>query len=354
MDLREQRQREFAQEWLKTKFGILLISPRMGKTRVAIYALREMNNPSILIAYPDNKIKQSWIDEFKLMGYDLSKVTFTTHLSLHKYIDVVYDVVILDEIHLLSENQLLAAYQLLKINKTVLGLTGTLANDSKSALWITLGLRVIAEYLIDQAIDEDVITDYEINVVTVPLDNKVKMYKGKTEKQKFDNLSWVIDKMINEGKDPFFLRLQRMRIIQNSIAKRNKTISLLREYKNDRVLVFTGLTKIADSLGIPSYHSKSLEKKIFEDFVSGEIKHLAVCRIGNTGITYKSLNRVIISYFSSSSEDFVQKIMRATSFEYDNPEKKALISIISTDEPIELNWLKKALKGLNKDKIKYL
>jgi superfamily II DNA or RNA helicase len=221
-------------------------------------------------------------------------------------------------------------------------------------LWITLGLRVIAEYLIDQAIDEDVITDYEINVVTVPLDNKVKMYKGKTEKQKFDSLSWVIDKMINEGKDPFFLRLQRMRIIQNSIAKRNKTISLLREYENDRVLVFTGLTKIADSLGIPSYHSKSLEKKIFEDFVSGEIKHLAVCRIGNTGITYKSLNRVIISYFSSSSEDFVQKIMRATSFEYDNPEKKALISIISTDEPIELNWLKKALKGLNKDKIKYL
>jgi len=354
MDLREQRQREFAQEWLKTKFGILLISPRMGKTRVAIYALREMNNPSILIAYPDNKIKQSWIDEFKLMGYDLSKVTFTTHLSLHKYIDVVYDVVILDEIHLLSENQLLAAYQLLKINKTVLGLTGTLANDSKSALWITLGLRVIAEYLIDQAIDEDVITDYEINVVTVPLDNKVKMYKGKTEKQKFDNLSWVIDKLVDEGKDPFFLRLQRMRIIQNSIAKRNKTISLLREYENDRVLVFTGLTKIADSLGIHSYHSKSSEKKIFEDFVSGEIKHLAVCRIGNTGITYKSLNRVIISYFSSSSEDFVQKIMRATSFEYDNPEKKALITITVSNEPIEQNWLKKALKGLNKDKIKYL
>jgi superfamily II DNA or RNA helicase len=313
-----------------------------------------MNNPSILIAYPDNKIKQSWIDEFALMNYDSSKVTFTTHLSLHKYTDIAYDVVILDEIHHLSENQLLDAYELLKINKVVLGLTGTLARSTRAILLITLGLRVIAEYNIEQAIDEKVITDYEISVLQVPLDSRIKLYKGKTEKQKFDSLSWVIDKLVKEGKDPFFLRLQRMRIIQNSIAKRNKTISLLRDYKDDRVLVFTGLTKIADSLGIPSYHSKSSEKKMFEDFVKGDIKHMAVVKIGNTGVTYPKLNRVIINYSSSSSSDFVQKVMRCMSFDYDNLEKKAYIYIVSSDEQIELNWLKKAMLTLTKDKVKYL
>ena len=354
MNLRDQRQREFAEEWLKTKWGILLISPRMGKCRVAIHALQQLENSSILIAYPDNKIRQSWIDEFELMGYDSSNVTYTTYLSLHKYKNDKFGIVILDEIHLMSEAQLLACYELLKGNHCVLGLTGTLTNDTKSTLWVTLGLRVIAEYNIEQAIDEKVITDYEISVLQVPLDSKIKLYKGKTEKQKFDSLSWVIDKLVKEGKDPFFLRLQRMRIIQNSIAKRNKTVSLLKQYENERALVFCGLTKMADSLGIPSYHSKSSEKNVFDSFVEGSIKHLAVCKIGSTGVTFTSLNKVIINYFSSTSSDLTQKVMRATSFEYSNPNKKANIIILSSNEDIELSWLRKALIGLNKDKIKYL
>lgn len=354
MDVREKRQREYAQEWLKSKFGILLLSPRAGKTRCAIFALQTFDNPSVLIAYPDMKIRKSWEDEFEIMDYDTSNITYTTYLSLHKHKEQLFDIVILDEIHLLSEAQMIAAYELLKINHCVLGLTGTLTNDTKSALWITLGLRVIANYSIEQAIDEDVITDYEINVLTVPLDRHVKMYKDKTEKQKFDSLSWVIDKLVAEGKDPFFLRLQRMRIIQNSIAKKNKTIALLKKYENERVLVFTGLTKIADSLGIPSYHSKSSEKNIFEDFVKGTINHMAVVKIGNTGITYQSLNRVIINYTDSNPSNLTQKLMRCTSMEYNNPDKKALITIVSSNEDIELSWIKKGTKFFDKSKIKYV
>ena len=95
-ELRDQRQQQFAKEWLKSKFGILLISPRMGKTRIAIHALRELNNPSILIAYPDNKIRKSWETEFLIMNYNTSKVTYTTHLSLHKYKEMKFDIIILD------------------------------------------------------------------------------------------------------------------------------------------------------------------------------------------------------------------------------------------------------------------
>ena len=121
------------------------------------------------IAYPDNKIKQSWIDEFEIMNYNDEKVTYTTHLSLHKYQNERFDVVILDEIHLLSEAQLLAAYELLKINPCVLGLTGTLAHDTRMTIKHVLGLGVIAEYSIEQAIKEGVIANYEISVVSVPL-----------------------------------------------------------------------------------------------------------------------------------------------------------------------------------------
>jgi hypothetical protein len=156
------------------------------------------------------------------------------------------------------------------------------------------------------------------------------------------------------GGDTMFLRLSRMRIVQNSLAKLNKTKEILAKHLDERILVFCGTTAVADSLGIPSYHSKSSEKDIFQDFVEGKGNHLAVVKIGNTGVTYKPLNRVIINYFDSNAENLAQKIMRCTAFEYDNVDKKAKIYIITTNEPVELKWLQKALDLFEKDKIIYL
>ena len=203
MNLREQRQLELSDKWLGSgKFGIILAAPRVGKCRIAIFSLQTYDDdPTILIAYPDNKIKQSWVDEFEIMDYDVSNVTYTTHLSLHKYQNIKFDVVIIDEIHLLSKKQLLSCYELLKKNRVCLALTGTLAKDTRKTIYDVLGLDVIAEYSIEQAIKEGVIANYEISVVSVPLDNKLKLFNGKTEKQKFDNISWVIDKLVKEGKD---------------------------------------------------------------------------------------------------------------------------------------------------------
>ena len=356
-NLRDQRQREFADIWMKYKFGTLLISPRMGKTRIAIFALQQLNNPSVLIAYPEKNIKKSWTDEFEIVNYDESNVTFTTHVSLHKHKEQKFDVVILDEIHLLSEAQIIACQELLKLNRCILGLTGTLAKSTRALLMMSLSLRVIAEYSIEQAIAEGVIADYEITVVTVPLDNRIIRQFGKkavTEKTRFDNLSYIIDQLEVDCKNTMFLRLARMRVIQGSIAKINKTKQLLKEYQDQRVLVFTGLTKVAESLGIPSHHSKSIDKGAFKDFAEGDIQHLAVCKIGSSGITFKPLNRVIINYTDSNPELLTQKINRCTSMEYDNPEKRALITIVSTNEEVELNWIKKGLAFFEKSKIKYL
>ena len=162
----------------------------------------------------------------------------------------------------------------------------------------------------------------------------------------------MIDKLEREKKGTMFIRLKRMRIIQNSIAKLNKTKELLQT--EERTLVFTGTIKIADSLGIPSYHSKSSEKQLFEDFANGIGNKLAVIKIGNTGVTYKPLDRVIINYFSSSAEDLTQRVNRCMSLEYNNSEKLAKITIISSNESVEEKWLSKALEFFNPEKIKYL
>ena len=358
MTLRDKRQAEFADMWLNHgKFGILNLCPRFGKIRTTINILKKMKpNCNILIAYPDKKIQQSWIEDFEEMNYVNENISYTTHLSLHKFTSIEFDIVIIDEIHLLSEAQIGACLDLFSQNDNILGLTGTLSKWSKRKLSEDLGLEVLAEYPISKAIEEGVIVDYQITIVKVPLDDKtlIQFKKGKkTELKQFKAYSYIINKMMYAGGNTMFMRLARMRLIQNSIAKMNETKRLLKQWSDERVLVFCGVTKIADVLGIPSHHSKSKDKEAFKKFAEGEGKHMAVVKIGNTGITYKPLNKVIINYFDSNAENLAQKINRCMAMEYNTPDKKADIYIICSTEKVEERWLNKALEFFDKNKIVY-
>lgn len=357
LTLRDSRQKEFADIWMNHgKHGILNLCPRFGKIYTTINILEQLpKNINVLIAYPDLKIKAAWEEDIKARKYKNPHIVYTTHLSLKKHLDIQYDLVVLDEIHLLSEAQIEVVKELQYTH--MLGLTGTLSNWTKKTLEEELSMHVLADYPIEQAIEEGVITDYEITVITTPLDDLVKNnYKGKwkTEKKQFDAYGWVINQLDLKGQNAMFVRLARMRIIQNSIAKLQLTKRLLEKHKDERVLVFCGVTAIADALGIPVYHSKAGDKEVFENFASGEGNHLAVVKIGNTGITYKPLNRVIINYFDSNGENLAQKINRCMAMEYNNPEKKAQIYIVCSTEDVEKKWLNKALEFFDHKKIKYV
>lgn len=358
MTLRDQRQLEFSQIFERTgKRGILNLCPRFGKIRTSILILEKYNNPKVLIAYPDNNIKDSWKRDFETMNYDDSNVTYTTHLSLKKLVTEIYDIVIIDEIHLLSTSQVLACQKLFIKNNCILGLTGTLTSQTESYLKRSLKLRVVAKYSIQKAIDEKVISDYRIKIISTELDAKtIKLYSGKakTEKAYYDNVSYVIKKLTEEGKDTKFLKLKRKSILQNSPCKVIEAKKLLKQLGDKRALVFCGRTEIADSLGIPSFHNKTKDKTIFQEFCEGIGNHLAVVKIGNTGTTYKPLNCVILADFDSNGENFTQKINRCMAYEYDNPEKLAIIYIISTKEEVEVNWLRKSLEFFDKNKIEFL
>jgi len=358
LPIRDRRQQEFANLWLNSdRRSILHLAPRFGKIRTAINIMEIMNPVKVLIVYPDTKIKQSWIEDLELCNYPTGGIMFTTYLSLKKHYEEEYDLVILDEIHLISPAQTRVAIELISVNKHVLGLTGTLSAATKSYLKLNLRLKVVGEYSIAKGIEEGILSDYQIIVVKTPLDSiqRIKYPKGfYTEVERYGHLSWAVDSLTHEEKNSKFLRLMRMRLIQNSIAKRKKTIDILHKYVDDRILVFCGITTIADSLGIPSYHSKSSEKQVFQEFANGVGNHLAVVKIGNTGVTYKPLNKVIINYFDSSAENMTQKVLRCMSMEYDNPDKKAYIYIVSTNESEEERWLEKSLSFFDKTKIKYV
>jgi len=52
-------------------------------------------------------------------------------------------------------------------------------------------------------------------------------------------------------------------------------------------------------------------------------------------------------------ENLAQKIFRCMGMEYDTPDKKAEIHIITTTEEVEQRWLKKALEFFDTNKIYY-
>ncbi len=357
-ELRTLRQKEFADKWIKgSRFSILNLCPRFGKIFCSINIFEILKPKSILIAYPDEKIKNSWEEDFIKRNYNNENITFVTHLSLWKYKDEKFDIIVIDECHLLSENQIEICKELFKNNKQILALTGTLSSETRNCLKKELSLNVEALYPIELAIKEGVISNYEIEIIKVALDDKILQTFGKkkrTEKKQFNALTYVINQLEEEGKDTFFLRLKRMKIIQNSIAKLNKTKELIEKYKEERILVFCGNINVLEKLEIPCFHSKSPNEEEFNKFLNGEIPHMGVCKIGNSGLTYVPLGRVVISNFDSNEENLIQRLMRAMSFEYDNTEKIAKIIIISSTEEVEQKWLTNALRGLSKDKIKYI
>lgn len=358
MKTRDEIQSTLSNEFIDKGFkGIILAAPRVGKIKITLNCLNTKDN--VMIAYPETSIKSSWQADIKKWKFKGKKVKYTTYMSFKKLKDAV-DVLVLDEVHLISANQMIHIANYINKHdiKKVIALTGTLADDTRDNLLKVLNLSVLVNYPIDQAIADGVITDYRITVKTVPLsttkDIVVKWKGGEfttSEKGSFDYISKKIEDEGNPIKRKL-LRLQRMGIIKKSKAKINLTKEILKELQDKRVLVFCGLIEVADGLGIDSYHSKS-KIDVSQDFISGKTNKLAVVRQLNTGVTFKSLNTAIINFFDSNAENLAQKISRVTALEYDNKEKIANIVIISSNEPQEKIWLDKALSFFDINKIKY-
>ena len=358
VDLRDELQSKFANMWLAKRWGILLLTPRFGKIYTSINIMNQLpQDIDILIAYPDKVIKQSWKDDFEKREFDDSNVTYTTHMSIKKHMDKKFDLVIIDEVHLLSPAQRIVCERLLMINRDVLCLTGTLMAKTEKILYKELGLRVIAEYTLAEGIRDKIIPDYRIKVEYIPLDDTIKgKYNNqeRTDKSQVRALTWIINEMDRKRRNANFMRMTRMRIIQKSISKLKRTKEILNEDPNARILVFCGVIAIAESLGIPTHHGRSKDKALFQDFVDGKVNKMAVVKIGGSGVTYKRLNKIIINAFDSNAERLAQRINRAMSMEYDNPDKRAEILILTSNDKTELNWLRKALEFFDENKITHI
>lgn len=363
MEKQDKIQKEIVEKALKfystERMGYIDGAMRLGKIKISIEISRSLFKdhfipPEILVAYPDNKIKQSWINEFEKWGYSDTFITYVNFSSLHKYKDYVPDLFIIDEFHSCSDLERDYCHQIMTNDKETktLALSGTISKETKG-LW---GLKEIAKYTTNEGIEAGILADYQINVHFVPLDTKEKTLnkKGKllSEKKKYDNYTYVINTFRKEGKETMHLLLSRNRLSTSSIGKMNHLKKLLETLKDKRVVVFCGLTDVADKTYIPSYHNKSENDDNFQKFQREEIPHLALANMGKMGVSFKNLDCVILLNATGNKEETAQMCNRAIKLDYTG--KVANIHIIALNEEAEINKIKSTLSMLDKTKIKYL
>jgi superfamily II DNA or RNA helicase len=342
-------------EFFKTNSkGYYNLAMRFGKCKTTIDLMRKLIVPhaTVLIAYPDNKLKETWQSECEQWGYHNPNITYVNFSSLKKHVTHCFDMFVIDEFHSCSENERDYAHEIMENCTYTVGLSGTVSGDTDME-W---DFQEIASYTTDDGIKDGILADYQVSVHRVNLDNTVKVKdkngKLKTEKQKYDAYGWVIDKIKQSGGNFMHLALARNRLSLSSIGKIKHVKRLLNKLSDKRVVVFTGLAKVADDLGIPSYHSKSKDDLGYVGFQSEEHNHLALAAMGKMGVTYKNLDSVILLNFTYNAEETSQILNRAIKLDYKN--KVADLHIICLNELPELRKIKESLSMLDQTKIKYI
>lgn len=353
-NIRNIRQEEAANMWISSnKKSMINSCPRFGKTRTAILVMQKMNYKKILCAAPRLEVIQSWKNDLEKWKFDVD-IEYVTHTSIEKFKDWKGDLFILDEPHELSLNEIRKA-KLIVDNNPTLALDGTTTNKTRDKLFSELGISTCYRYSINKGVEEGILADYNITIHLVDLNDNTPYIETKkgtiTEKRRFGQLLYLKNKMEEERKSYFHLDLKIISLLQNSLAKKNKTLEILNKFKDERILVFCGSTNIADSLNIPVYHSKSKEKQIFEDFCNGKGTHLATIKMMESGVTILPISKGLVNYTSGSPEEAGQKLCRFLGIEYDNLDKKADIHIICSDTEFEKSRMKTALLFFDENKI---
>ena len=344
MNFREKIQKEAVETLLNFDKGTANVAMRLGKTLIGLKIAS--NFKKVLVSYPIEAIKNGWLSDSKEFGFDVSNITFTTHLSLSKHNLKEFDCVILDEAHDIS----IANWDYISSNmpKKLYGLTATPPNRGEKKQYLSLCCPIRYTKTIDETTG---ITnkDYEIIVHLVNPSEKrdIKLKSGKFWSEKVQ-MHFYESKY--KSTKSFSMMLMLIRAIQNSKTKFEYFKKLTSTI--DRGLLFVETIEQCDSLPYPSVHSKNKESDFnLEQFKEGKIPILSSIGQLKSGITFKNLNTCIILHCYSSNNRAIQKIGRALNY---IKGEKATIHIICLNNTIDTQWTKKGLEDLDQSKIKWL
>lgn len=365
MDKREEIQEE-AYQAIKNKWrGTLGVSPRVGKTRIAIRLIEDIinkdTNSGIIVVAPRLSIIKAWKEEIKLLGKEhlLENIKFMTYLSFNKFPLLAYaDLIVLDEVQALSIRKDL---DLSLYRGRIIGLTGTPPKNKTSDNYKMMAkyCPVVYSYLTEEAVEDKVLNNYQILVHLIEIDKnknikKINKKTGGVYYQSEENIYNFWSRKIWDSltsKEKSMNAIYRMKAIHKFPSKTIYAKKLLKDL-DERCIIFANTTDQADEITPFSYHSKNKDSEInLQLFKEGATDKLSCVGQLSEGITFVGLNTALVLNSFGNERSFLQRFSRVLNLPID---EFATIHVLTYKNSVDVDWIKSATADLDPSKIKYV
>lgn len=384
--IKGQIQKEAVDYWKADgEWGFVVAATGVGKSLIAINAVIETmksdnSNDNFLVVVPTEKLRdENWKEEFQKWGHESvwdGNVQRECYASISRLEGNTYDLVVCDEAHNLTENNI----EFFKQNSVqrLLCLSATPPQDeTKKALLKELNVKIVYEVDLDTAVKLRLVAPYEILIVETRLDSVDKYIPAGSKDKPFlstelSNYTYLTNLMKKQmfstnpqmKKAGTFTAMKRMRMIYNLKSKTEAAKVILSKISQQyRVLTFCGSIEQAESLANkpnPSdlqfpgdntphtFHSKSGDYWL-KKFQSLEVSRLTCVKALNEGMNIPQVDYGVVVQLDSNERSIVQRIGRLIRYRKGHIGK--IIIIIAVDTQDE-KWANKALENLDQSKIK--
>lgn len=335
------------EEVLSTDSNLILeLGTGMGKTKLAIEKLKQLQPNSILIVVPRLVLISNWKDELKLWGAEqyISKITFSTYVGLHSKVGN-YEMCIYDEAHRLTDKN--KEYIREVVGKYNMFLSATLS-DIKLSFFKNVYRAYHIRYDLRDAIESEIlptpnIIEHSLELSKIPGVFYYPVGKNPTRRVSYaerwtyirakkdvlvvctaqqyldmlnDKIKFLKKVYTNSGsmaaKNTFLkANLDRLKFLAS--LKDSYVRSLIKfKLEGYRYLLFCSSIEQAEALCENTVTSKSKKaSKVLEQFNAGKINTLAACNMLNEGISLKDCANYVFVSINASEVMQVQKIGRS-------------------------------------------
>lgn len=361
MTNRDKEQKEVVKSIrMNNGIGILALATGVGKTKITIdYINGEPGISDILWVVPTVELRDTEVNkEFtKWCKRKDVNLTLTCYNSIKKLDGNKYDLIVLDEGHELTPAR---EESLNKINYSrLLLLTATPPHErDKKKIIENLGLKLIHEIDLEEALNKGLISNFEINVKYLKLDKNKNLRVTYTRNDKeFSFLSSEYERYeywnskIEENEElglsvSKHVRFGRMRALHNAPSKYMSAIELINSFgKDKRVLIYGANIAQVEKLSKHVYHSKTNNASL-KLFKEGKITKLGVVNALNQGANVGTVDEIVIVQLNSNPRHLIQRIGRGIRFKTGH---KCRITILVYKDTVDEDWFNIVINNLNKN-----
>jgi superfamily II DNA or RNA helicase len=327
------------------------LSVGLGKSVLAIKrivkAFKKNSDAKVLFTAARDLHLLNFKKELSKFGYEdlIEKISFCCNKSLKKYEGYYFDLLIVDESHMEIDIYINYIEYLIMINENVeiLCLTGTPKTNHENYEKVQEFVPISFSKIIDDAIDEEILNNYNIHVIKTYLNNKERNQYSFWH-QRYKN-----------GPKGFSFELQKLKLMLKGSEHKERLVKLMLStmFNDKKVLVYANTIDQANKLGYPTYHSglnKNERLENYTNFYNDDILHLVNVNGIKESVSIPNLKYGILMYVDASRQSMEQAIGRFLRLPI---EQESHVYIFCTDNTIEESWLTKSLSYLDQSKIKH-